>query len=65
METFNIKDLILIGKAAKILCIDRQTLRTWDKIGKLKAIRHPITNYRYYKTEDIRKLMSFGKQLGK
>jgi DNA (cytosine-5)-methyltransferase 1 len=28
-------------------------VRNWDKSGKLKAIRHPINNYRLYRLEDI------------
>jgi DNA-binding transcriptional MerR regulator len=28
-------------------------LRNWDKNGKLKAYRHPLNNYRVYKTEQL------------
>ncbi len=33
------------------------TLRNWDKNGKFLAGRHPISNYRIYKTEDLEKLL--------
>lgn len=33
------------------------TLRNWDNKGKLKALRHPLNNYRVYKREDIEKLL--------
>lgn len=36
-----------IGQAAKYLCVSRDTLRRWEKKGKIKSIRSP-TNRRYY-----------------
>lgn len=36
-----------IGEAAKYLGVSRDTLRRWEKKGKIKAIRSP-TNRRYY-----------------
>lgn len=33
------------------------TLRNWDKNGKLKAMRHPMNNYRVYKAEEIDDLL--------
>ncbi len=44
---------ITIKQASKILGVTPLTLRNWDKNGKLKALRHPINNYRVYKMEDI------------
>ena len=48
----NIKD------AAEILGVSKLTLRNWDKAGKLSALRHPISNYRVYKIEDLKKILS-------
>lgn len=45
--------LIQIKEASKILGVSKLTLRNWDKAGKLIAYRHPINNYRVYKSEDI------------
>ncbi len=42
-----------IKQAAKILSVTPLTLRNWDKNGKLKAYRHPLNNYRVYKTEQL------------
>ena len=28
----------------------------WDKAGKLKAVRHPMNNYRLYKLEELQRL---------
>lgn len=44
---------ITIKDAANILGVSKITLRNWDKLGKLKALRHPFNNYRVYKIEDI------------
>lgn len=46
-----------IKEAAEFLGVTPLTLRNWDKSGKLSATRHPMSNYRIYKTEDLEKLM--------
>ena len=49
---------ITIKEAAKILGVSPLTLRNWDKNGQLKALRHPINNYRVYKIEDLKTLLN-------
>ena len=51
------KKYINIKDAAKILGVSPLTLRNWDKSGKLKALRHPMNNYRVYKKTDIEKVI--------
>jgi len=63
------KKYLTIKEVAKILGVTPQTLRNWDKSGKLKALRNPINNYRVYRAYDVevflRKMESKGKiQLG-
>jgi predicted site-specific integrase-resolvase len=41
------KKILTIRQAAKILSVSPDTLRRWDKAGKLKASRHPINNYEF------------------
>ena len=48
---------IKIKEASEMLGVSKLTLRNWDKAGKLLASRHPISNYRVYKTEDIEKIL--------
>jgi len=48
---------ITIKQAAKILGVSPLTLRNWDNSGKFPAGRHPISNYRVYKVEDIEQLL--------
>ena len=45
-----------IKEAATYLGVTPLTLRNWDKQGKLPATRHPMSNYRIYKTDDLEKL---------
>lgn len=51
------RDLVTIGQAAEILCVTEQTLRNWDRAGKLVARRHPINGYRLYHIVDLRRLL--------
>lgn len=46
-------EIVTIQEAAKILDVNPETLRRWDKNGKFKGFRHPINNYRVYKREDV------------
>ena len=48
---------ITIKDAASILGVSKLTLRNWDRVGKLKAYRHPFNNYRIYRVEDIEKVI--------
>jgi excisionase family DNA binding protein len=38
---------ISIGKAANILGVSKETLRRWEKLGKIKVIRTPQNHRRY------------------
>jgi DNA (cytosine-5)-methyltransferase 1 len=40
------KLLSTIGKS-------KETLRRWDKEGKLSAVREPMSNYRVYRKSDV------------
>lgn len=45
--------LLPIGKAAAFLGVSIDTLRRWDKNGKLPAIRKPDSKHRYYSKRDL------------
>jgi hypothetical protein len=49
--------LVTIKEVSRLLGVTPLTLRNWDKAGKLKALRHPLNNYRVYKREDIESLI--------
>jgi len=54
------KKLYSIAEAAKIIGVNKETLRRWDKSGKFPSSRHPINNYRVYSREAV---LSFVKEL--
>jgi len=49
--------LLTIKQAAEVLNVHVETLRRWDKSGKLKAIKLNKRGDRRYKPEDLEKLM--------
>lgn len=51
------KDYVTIRDASKMLGVCEATLRRWDKLGKLKPVRHPINGYRLYKKSIIKGLI--------
>lgn len=49
--------LLTIRQAAEVLNVHVETLRRWDKSGKLKAIRVNDRGDRRYKPEDLEKII--------
>mgnify|MGYP001609991539 CR=1 FL=1 len=49
--------LLTIRQAAEILNVHVETLRRWDKAGKLKAIRVNDRGDRRYKPEDLERIV--------
>ena len=50
--------LLGIREAAEMLSVNAETLRRWDRSGKLKAIKISKRGDRRYKEEDIIKLIT-------
>jgi len=48
-----IKNYYSLAEASEILGKSKETLRRWDREGKLTAVREPISNYRIYKKEQL------------
>ncbi len=46
-------DYLSVKEAAAYIGVSAQTLRRWDASGKLKPVRHPINDYRYYRRADL------------
>ncbi|HIP48733.1 MAG TPA: DNA (cytosine-5-)-methyltransferase [Lutibacter sp.] len=53
-----INDYYSIGEASELLGKSKETLRRWDRDGKLNAVREPMSNYRVYKKEEIHSLLA-------
>jgi len=58
MSNYKTNDYMMRVEAARFLGIHQNTLRNWEKSGKLLAYIHPITRYRLYKKEDLQKFLS-------
>lgn len=51
-------EFLSLTEAAKLLGKNKETLRRWDREGKLTAVREPISNYRVYRKKDVQNLFS-------
>ncbi len=49
----DVSQLLTIKEAAERLGVTTQTLRRWDKSGRLVAKRHPINGYRLYDRDEL------------
>ncbi len=48
-----LSDYLTVAEAAQVLGVSKDTLRRWDKAGKLTARRHPVTRYRLYLRKEL------------
>jgi DNA (cytosine-5)-methyltransferase 1 len=46
--------LYSISEVADLLSVSKETLRRWDKNGKLSAVREPMSNYRAYHKDQLK-----------
>lgn len=51
------KIYLTVKEVARLLQVTPLTVRNWDAKGKLTAHRHPMNNYRLYKTSDVENLL--------
>lgn len=58
MKNNELSKLLTIRQAAEILNLHIETLRRWDKSGKLKAVRIGSRGDRRYRKEDIERLIN-------
>lgn len=47
-------DILSLSALADLLGVSKETLRRWDRAGKLKSTRNPINGYRQYRQEDLK-----------
>ena len=50
------ENYLTISQVAKLVGVNPQTIRRWDKTGKFVSSRHPINNYRVYFHEQVERL---------
>ena len=52
-----LSDYLKIGDVAEYLGISKDTLRRWDRAGKLAARRYPVSRYRLYLRKELDALL--------
>jgi MerR family transcriptional regulator, copper efflux regulator len=56
-EVEKLSVFLRIAEAAEYLGVSPNTLRNWVNAGKIKAIRHPVNDYRLFKRKDLDALL--------
>ena len=51
-------DYLTIKRASEFLGVRSNTLRNWDRQGRVCVHRHPMNNYRLFKVSDLKKLLA-------
>ena len=49
---------LTLAEASELIGKSKETLRRWDREGKLSAVREPLSNYRVYHKEQVESLFS-------
>ena len=52
----NEKPYLTIKDVSEILSVSKDTLRRWERVGKLDTKRHPMNNYRIYDPVEVEAL---------
>ena len=47
---------LTLSEASELIGKSKETLRRWDREGKLTAVREPMSNYRVYKKTEVQAL---------
>ena len=48
------KEYYTLSEVADLLSVNKETLRRWDRNGKLVAVREPMSNYRVYHKDQLK-----------
>ncbi len=48
------KEYYSLSEVADLLSVSKETLRRWDRNGKLQAVRKPMSNYRVYNKDQLK-----------
>lgn len=51
-------EYMTLSETSEYIGKSKETLRRWDKEGKLPAVREPMSNYRVYRKSDVDTLFS-------
>jgi DNA (cytosine-5)-methyltransferase 1 len=51
-------EYLSLAEASELIGKSKETLRRWDREGKLNAVREPISNYRVYRKAEVQSLFA-------
>jgi len=51
-------EYLSLSEASELIGKSKETLRRWDREGKLSAVREPMSNYRVYRREQVETLFA-------
>lgn len=51
-------EYLTLSEASELIGKSKETLRRWDREGKLNAVREPMSNYRVYRRDDVQNLFN-------
>jgi DNA (cytosine-5)-methyltransferase 1 len=51
-----VDEYLTVADAADLLGVSPNTVRNWAKAGTLEEYRHPVNNYRLFRTSDLKRL---------
>jgi len=57
-KLFNFSEYLKIRDAALLLGVHPDTIRRWEKLGKIQTYRNPMNGYRLYKKEQLERLLA-------
>lgn len=56
-QVTKLSEYLRISEAAEYLGVSPNTLRNWERAGKIEAHRHPVNSYRLFKKEELDALL--------
>ena len=56
-QVTKLSDYLRVSEAAEYLGVSPNTLRNWERAGKIEAHRHPVNDYRLFKREELDALL--------
>ena len=53
----DVGEYLTVREAAEFLGVAANTIRNWDAAGRIPVYRHPISNYRLFRKDDLEEVL--------
>lgn len=57
-NAMKLDDYVQIKVASALLGVSMNTMRNWERTGKIATYRHPVNGYRLYKKSDLQDVLA-------